>query len=502
MKIKRIIFKYRYGLGAIAIILANFFLRFHELGIKPTWYTDEGSTLNVDWNLIHGQLRYLEIKYTFIPHLPLFYFLSSFFVVIFGKTILAIRLFANICIIASMSIAYFTGKELGGKRFGLSSVAILFVFSAFFITARYALLSSLNVLEISLVAFFSIKYIKTEDEKWIRWLAFVLACALMTEAYLWGMVIVLPVLLWPHKKKLLAESATLSVLPLFIFFVVMIIISGKGFINDMSFYYFSRFFSNLNYSAYSPAEKLANIFNFWVGHGFWNFAGPIGLFFIPGKKVKRLIIILFLLIAMPIFSFVSLSFLIRNQVLFMYLASFGAVSLIFWLCALLLRKFDLLGKFSRYFIIAIFSLAVIKSFQSQIADDYGFSMNYNDFLWETGWTDSTVSFLNRNAGPDDYIISTNDNFVHLLNSKVANMAQAIAYQGMESSIYSPKFIDKERFYSDISIEKAKFVIFDKDYEKFFITDEPNIVKAFSDIDSWPTVFEAGHYTVKQNPAIR
>jgi 4-amino-4-deoxy-L-arabinose transferase-like glycosyltransferase len=500
MEIKKTIFRYKYSLVALAIISANLFLRLHEIGIRPVWYTDEGSALNVTWNLLHGQLRYLELKMYFIPHLPLFYLLSSLFVLIFGKTILAIRLFANICIIASISIAYFIGKEMGGKKFGLASVSVLSVFSIFFLTARYAFLSSLDVLEIALIILFSVKYLKTENEKWIRYLSFALACAFLSEIYLWGMAIVLPLFLWPKKRKLLAKSLLITAFPVFLFFAAMAVIGGKGFVNDINFYYFARIFSNLD-STYSPAEKLANISSYWAGFYFWNLAGPIGLFFVSDKKIRKIFIILFLVIFIPILSFVSLSFLMRNQVLFMYLTAFGSVSLIFWSYSWLLRRLNLLGKFSRYVIMAVFLLAVLKTFQFQILDDYAFSTEYNDHVQEMIWINSTVSFLNNNSSQDDYVISTGDSFVHLLNSKIASIAQVTAYQGMGNSIYSPKYLDKSRFYSDISIKKAKFIIYDKEFEKFFNTDEPNIVKAINSMSNWPTVFEAGHYIIKQNPAI-
>jgi hypothetical protein len=490
--------KYKYGLTAAAIIALGFFLHLHDLGTKPLWYSDEGSELNVDWNLIHGQLRYLELKFNFIPHLLLFYAFSSFFVILLGKTIFAIRLFASICIVASISIAYFTGKEMGGKKAGLLVVAVLFVFSSFFITARFAYLSSLDVLEISLVIFFSVKYLKTKNEKWIYYLSFALASAFLTEVYLWGMSIVLPLLLWPQKKKLLAKSLAIAFSPVALFFATMLVLGGKGFVDDIKYYYLIRIFSKSNFPV-SPATRFAIILKSWVAACFWNFAGPIGLFFIPDKKTKRLFLALFLTIIIPVMSFISLSFLIRNQSLFMYLASFGSVFLILWSYSLIIKKFNLLGKFSRYAMLVAFLLIVLKSFQQEIYDNYNFFINYQKNE-EFGLINATASFINENTTPDDYVIVSSDLFVHLLNPKVSNIYQATAYMGMGNSIYSPKYLYKERFYSDLSIEKAKFIIYDDDLKTFFSADEPNITKTFdSVIAKWPLAFMSGHYQIRQNP---
>jgi 4-amino-4-deoxy-L-arabinose transferase-like glycosyltransferase len=501
MGLGKIISKNKYAISASLIILMAVFLFLNNLATKPIWYSDEGSALNVDWNLIHGQLRYLEISFNFIPHLPLFYLLSSLFVLFFGKTILAIRLFSGVCAISSIGIAYFIGKEIKGKLFGLASMAVLFVFSCFFITARYALPSSLDTLEIALVILFSIKYQKTENQKWMRYLSLVLSAALLTDVYLWGMTVVLPLLLWPRKKKLLAKSLAIVFFPFLIFFAVMLAIGGKGFINDIKYYYFVRIFSKSDFTV-SPAVRIGNILKSWSSPFFWNCAGPIGLLFIPDKKIKKLFIILFLAITIPIFSFISMSFVIRNQILFMYLVSFGAVSLIFWAYFLMVRKFNLLGKLSKYAMLAIFFLAVIKSFQISLREDYGFYFNYNLHNREAGIISAITSYLNENAGPNDYVLTCDDSIFHLLNARVANIAQATAYQGMKNSIYSPEYVDKNRFYSDISIKKAKFAVYDEDLRIFYSVDEPNIVKAFEGISDWPVVLESGHYKIKKNPDMK
>jgi 4-amino-4-deoxy-L-arabinose transferase-like glycosyltransferase len=493
--------KYKYGMAAAAIILFGFILHLNNLGIHPRWYSDEGSILNISWNLIHGQARYFEMKQTFVPHFPLFYLLGGFFILLFGKTIFAIRLLAIILVTASVSVSYFIGKEIKNKKVGLLIVFVLTIFPCFFITARYAFFSTLGLLELSLVILFSLKYINTGKEKWIYYLSVVLSLVFVSEIYLWGLAIVLPLLLWEKNKKLLLKALALIFVPLAVFFIIMLIFSGKNFLDDIQFYFFRRVFIPQKANS-EPIQRLLAIFKLWFSFtsNYWGYIGPIGLFFIENKKIRSLFIFLFIVVLVPIFSFISMSFLLRNQILVVFLSLFGVIFLMLKVYPYIHKLFQPVGKIAYYCVIILLSLIVAKTILLYLADDLVFLGDTQTNAEEMTFASATANYLNSNSVSSDLVVTSNDIFSHLIKARVSNIYMTTAFDGLDNSVYMPQLINRDRYYSDLSLDKAKFLVYDNEMETFLKTDEPNIVIELQKAIEWPLVYQMGHYDIRLNPA--
>ena len=63
----------KYMIAFIVIILLSIFLRFINLETVPTWDFDEGYNMRYSYDLLNGEILWFAIKYTFIPHPPLFF---------------------------------------------------------------------------------------------------------------------------------------------------------------------------------------------------------------------------------------------------------------------------------------------------------------------------------------------------------------------------------------------------------------------------------------------
>ncbi len=75
----------------VLILLLAIFLRFYDLGINPGWYSDEGSYMDISWNLANGELRVFALDNPFVPHPPLFFIIGGILLKFLGNDIVVLK---------------------------------------------------------------------------------------------------------------------------------------------------------------------------------------------------------------------------------------------------------------------------------------------------------------------------------------------------------------------------------------------------------------------------
>jgi hypothetical protein len=504
MNIKVFISKNKIGIFLFFLVALNIFLRVYKLNIRPVWYGDEGSNLEIAWNLIHGKLVYLAYDYTFLPHLPLFFLLAGIFALLFGHTILAIRLFAVLCVTIVTVLLYFLGKEVRDKKTGVLASLIFTILYAVLLFSRYAFFPNLLVLEITLVALFSVKYLKTKEEKWLWGVTASLATISLSEVYVYAIFLVLPFLLWQDKKKLLRYLA-FSLTPLAIFILAMLILKSQSFIADGKYYFIYRY-ALPNNPHENPLLDYFRLMKMWMTGGtLWGSLGFLGLFLIKDKKIRWLIGSIALITFLSVLAPNLRSFFARNLLIVYPFAALGAALLVQKIFELVMVFFNA-GKKS--FLKAALAIIFISfTFKTDILSDIRFfgpkpysttqDLSYYDL--NVADVKAASNFINENTEKDELVIAP-DQFAPMIQAKMANFFQATAFDGIENDIYSPRFIDKRRFLFNASLKDSKYLILEEESLVKWGNDVPTLRPSIEDVFQWPIVFSSKNYEIRENPS--
>jgi hypothetical protein len=500
-KVSNFIGKYRFEIGAFLIAVSCLVLKLIDLNIKPSWFIDEGSNLEIAWSLVHGHPQYLTYTYLFIPHFPLFFLASGIFLLFFGKSILVLRIFTTLCVfIASLSV-FLIGKEIKNKKMGVLACLFFCFLYENMLFPRYALSANFSVLLLSFMALFSIKYIKTGRERWIYWAALMTSFLFFTEIYLWGIIVIFPYLLW-NKKKTLFKCILISVGPIFVFFILMLFFVNPDFINDIKFYFLERVLNK-----HKPSFVLLLTFFTWISASIFNPLGIAGIFFIKNRKIKFLFLIAFFVVIVPLFLNEP-GFFGRNRILNTFFVAIGLAFFIEKIYSLFQDSIICtlrLNKTFSYFFMVLITLVI---FSGELQKDLQVTLSNSDpMLKEIDLTLENkarldvAKFINQNTNPSDLVIASDD-LAYLIKARTTNIFQVALFENIESDIYSPKFFDKKRFYFEIPLNKVKYYVENKYEINIWKKNINNIMSGLVEkAEAWPIEKEAEALVVHRNPSL-
>ncbi len=114
-----------YRVLVVATLLAGFFLRVWRLGVQSLWYDETVSAY------LAGQPLHALIHHTSLDiHPPLYYALLRFWTLLAGRSEFSLGFFSVIFGWLHIPLVYLLGKEVGGKKLGVLSAAVI-AFSTF-----------------------------------------------------------------------------------------------------------------------------------------------------------------------------------------------------------------------------------------------------------------------------------------------------------------------------------------------------------------------------------
>ncbi len=108
---------------AVGILLIYFLTRLLRIGLMGEYFDyDEGTYLMMARLINHGYLPYRDI---FAVHPPLYYYLLTLWLRIFGDSYIIGRLLSVLLGLISITLAYLTGRELKDRKLGLAFALLL-----------------------------------------------------------------------------------------------------------------------------------------------------------------------------------------------------------------------------------------------------------------------------------------------------------------------------------------------------------------------------------------
>lgn len=474
------------------ILILVLLTRFWNLNSSPGWFPDEGVDLNIAWNLLHGKAQLFSISYPFVPHPPLFFVTSFLPIIIFGKSILAVRFVSALCGVVNVYLVFLLAREIFGDWKKASLAALIYVFLPLeWGNTRYGISYELLLSFATAFLYHFFKFLRTKDDSSIGWAS--LFCGLASITSYLGLVLIPLVIFLAYlkAKRRIVWTVLVSCAPfvLYVLFVFSVMHLGR------------EFFYDLRYSLTRPGGEgggsgVIGYFGTLLGTSAFVLIGLPGIFLI--KNNYRVIV-------PAVFLFLAIiEYKIKATTFFSY--PFTAIGL----SAVLFTVFgyiDSLPKKNRWLALAAGSLAAIALFVyptakviKAIAVKGYFGFSQERFFAPNSLADSkdVANFINSKSTKDDVIMAS-PHFSSLLNSKTIDPVISTVYQGYDTVNFSANF-PKERFVYNSSLFNVKYAVVDKFTTGWFAF-QPNVREAVLEKfwNYWPVVYQKGEYKVYRNP---
>lgn len=525
----------KYIVALSLITLLSILFRFYNLGVIPGWDFDEGYNMRYSFDLLNGEILWFSIKYTFLPHPPLFFLAYALVIKYLGVGVYTIRLLTAFYGVATTLLLYFVGKEVFNPKVGLIASFIYAVTPEVVFWNRLGYANNQLILISTLAFYFIYRYSKTLDGRYLYLGCFSAGLSVITEYTGILNVAAIAVFLYIYHRENTFKAVVISLIPLALLFVFMLYHSPEYFLFDVN-YQFNRFLSPLKISLglfslffifklrrvisdfYRPIADSLNqdvliyavvisltVFqvsesSFWDATTFLFATGVAGLCFVPSflieKEKERRLLLLFLL-----FNAMSMLILNRADHMTMVIYPFVSIAIASMLHTVyeksvleipwILRRFKIKLPKKILFIASFYALFISLCFSTYI-----FVLGNNISSEHLGNDFAVAEYVNQRTSQEDLVLTYSWMFPLIHNARVSLLTQSMAYEEIPIAYYSGNF-PKDRFAFNTSYTRAKFLIASNGTMEW-ILNETGSKEVVSYLESWDKTNVSG-FLVYRNP---
>lgn len=522
-------------LALVVVILLSIILRFHNLETVPKWDFDEGYNMRYSYDLLQGKLLWFAIKYTFIPHPPLFILAYALVIKLLGVGVYTIRLLTASYGVLTTIILYYAGRELFNPKVGLIASFIYASAPEVVFWNRIGFANNQLILLSAIAFYFLARYSKTLEPIHLYLSCLFTGLSIATEYTGLSNLIALAIYLRIYHRRDTLKAVALSLLPMLLMFAFMLYHNPGYFLFDVK-YQLNRFLPpekigigllaaymlyrsrRLIADYYRPISYLMNqdsliyvavasLFSlyvressFWEGLTFLFFMSIFGLcfqpsFLIPKEKERRLLL-LFLLS-----NLLSLVALGRVDHMTMVLYPFASVAIAGMLWSVyekslaeppwILRKTNPLRYRKLAVALSFYPLLIMPCLSTYLFLLGNTSIQHLE-------RDQLVSdYLNQHAGAGDLVLIYSWMFPQIKQATVGLLTQSMAYEGVSVAYYAGDF-PKDRFEFNTSYKKARLLV---GYEGIldWVYNETHSNETVTYLGNWSKT-NISDFTIYQNPA--
>ncbi len=529
------------ALCLLAILAVGAAFRFWSLGTLPHWDFDEGVNLDIADNLANGRMQWAALRYSFIPHPPLFFIVAAAAVNVFGSELVVVRGLCAFLGVLSTLLLYLIGRDMFDERTGLAASLLYAVYPSAVYFSRVGYANNLLCFLALLGLWFFVKYLQEKRKHWLYLLSAAAGLSAVTELLGACVIAAFIVLFWRHDRKNTWLVAAVSSSFVAAFFSYMLLVMPDAFIGDLVFS-FGRFsliaalciiaavllapqrrrlrwlrdaivriyapvFSEIERSAllyYVLASGLILLFPpsdglFYRGFDGLEFylLGSVGFIFIRDKEKRSI------LLAFALAFLVALLGLNRSDHMLIPLYPFLSIAVAF----LALRAFDSaygwLKKLTKNGTHALALSLVLVSSPIALNVCYDAGMFFGG-MWITAEDvqarAAIVDYINGNVKEDDFVI-VDGHMTRQVRCRSAVFIQAAAYDGAAIEYMRPDY-GEGRFLFNCSYRNARFIVLPKDaYSELMAnTAEKQWLHGFfADLEDWQYE-DIGGMRIYTNPA--
>ncbi|MDD5111990.1 MAG: glycosyltransferase family 39 protein [Candidatus Altiarchaeota archaeon] len=485
----------KHMLALIAIVLLSIVFRFYKLGTVPVWDFDEGYNMRYAYDLLQGQILWFAIKYTFIPHPPLFFMAYAPIIHYFGAGVYNLRALTAFYGVLTTIVIYITGRRMFNPPIGLIGAFIYAATPEVVFWNRIGFANNQFILLSALSLYFIHTYSKTGKE--IHLIAGSLSIGLSVITEYTGLFNLAAAAVYLHRYHpgKAARMAAVSLLPTAILFAFMLCHSPGYFLFDAA-YQLHRFFSPLKITAglialiaayklkdiansfYSPIARSINedimifvvvisLTSFYATEdAFWHattFLFTMSFFglcvrplFLMDEGRERALLMLFL--AGSVLSMLALDRADHMTMVIYPHASIALASLLYSTYgktktegSFIIRKLKLKPSNNALLAACFYPLAVSACLTTYLFIIGGIPGQQVEQVRQI------TDYINGQTNDGDLVLTYSWMFPLITNARVGLITQSIAYDGIPIAYYSGDF-PKDRFSFNTSYARAKFIV--------------------------------------------
>lgn len=492
-------------IGLVFVVLAAIAVRFMRLSTIPAWYTDEGFYLNVAWNIAHGRWEIFGVRdWTFVsplsPTPPLFHLMLAPLLLIFGKTILVLRVVSASFGVATVLLLFLVGRRLFQSTLaGLLPAAVYAVTPVIVTNNRWGLPQ--NLVGFFLLSSFALLWAHREQPTKRRTLLLGLAAAALAFLTTFTVIhffLVIAILLWPIYRWRSLLFALLSVTPLVITLSIRAAIVPQAFVADLRM--LPEALRALGDSqGLPPFIALLKGVQEFFSRNFFFILSCIGVYFIRPQILRRVLFVTLVVVIPPF---------LQQRTGFM---NFFYPALIF--TPLLLLGLGGIAQACRFsgpfsfkvgrawilFLVCGYSLVLlvqtIAGIRTGLLASYAAKLAYI-FQPAVSAQRTVGQYLNSQRAHDAFIIAPN-NLNWQLKSRTADISWVACY---EYRIRFPNLWD-ERFALPMGARDALYIVEDRLFpgDASVCAQYRPQIRSIIKTELWPMVFTADRFAVYRNP---
>jgi len=488
----------------LAVVLAlAAYLRLVNVGAIPGIYTDEGTHLDIAFNLLDGQIRYLAISQSTLlfAKLPLFDLLLALLLRLFGGGIITLRTLSGVLGVLTVLLMYVVIDNLQNDPYlPLLAALVLAVFPDAVLYSRFGFSYNLLCPLVLMALWGLVKYARSENTRWLILAAGCIGIGAMSDLIMLSFSLPMILVILTQRRRDILLALLLIALPLAIYAGVMLIIVSGAFLFDLS-YTLTRvgrqtLWAQITTLALNIVTLLSNV---------WLTLGLVGLVTLRERTLRGLSLLLLLpvLVVGRSVALHGLSF--YYMIPFLPLLALGMAALIragIPLIAELISESTqrlvqhrltmfvcmVLASVAAALPFVMFTLLTIQNVR------HGWTTNIDPFLVSIADAKAVADYVNAQTQPGDVVIAS-PAVAWLIDADTADFQMVAAYDG-QATPHLPGDVPTDRWTFEAGIEAADYVIIDNLWRNWAALHIPLAfdVMVLADED-WELLFSSGEVAV-------
>lgn len=497
---------------AILLVLAlAAALRFPDLASKPGWYTDEGTLIVAAEALNEGAWNYLGLSDSILiaGRPPLFVAALALAFRLFGTDIGTLRaMTAGLGLVTALSLILVPAGLMGkrGRAIGLLAGALYAGLPYTVLYNRLGFSYNLPAALMPWILYGSVRYWRSGEKPGL-----LLACGLAGIGFLgelW-MAAVIPfclLLALFRRRRDLLPALVAALLPGLVYIGLMFARYPETFGFDLAFTG-----SRLNFSLLFQVRLVLMNYALLVTGEPWVALGIAGLFLIPERTFRNVALACFGLVFLAVARSVILlgvgayQFMPLAPLVVLGLAAFvyaAGSAMIRWaeeelaaVTALTLPSRRLLGAAAAAFLLGVPLLVVSLGQAEGIMS--GPEAEISWLLVDPEDARAAAVFVNARVDPESVVIAS-PAAGWPIDAHVTDFQVSLAYEGYRTQHF-PTNIPRARFTFDPRVTQARFVIVDRIWDNWALSNVPDMHVIMDEIDGWPLAATIGEFRIYENP---
>ncbi len=490
------------------ILVLAAYLRLHNVADNPGWYSDEGTHLSIAQNLQQGRVQYLAITESFLlfARLPLFEYILSGTIAIFGSSMATLRGLTAAFGILSVLTLYYVVKRIEANVYLALLAAFLFaIYPQAVLYSRFGFSYNLLVPLVLLLTFGLAEYLRN-GQKWALLLAAVcVGIGLISDLIIGSLFLALIVVVIYKNPRDLLWSGPITVMPFGLYALLMLITVPEAFLFDLS-YTLSRLGGT---SLISQIQNAVQNYTILLSQDFWIPAGIIGLFLLPSPYLRFTSLFIF-------FSFIFLtgrtaalhSLSAYYTIPILPLPALGAAALIciavpkMWVMLKTSLEFISYEKLQRGIAGMVIGLIVGLPFAFTLMlllqyTQGQFPTAIDPFLIKPQDAREVAEYIHGHSEDMDIVIAS-PGIAWMLNTRTADFQTSVAADGI-ATVHLPGNLPPQRFAFNPQIHSARYVIVDNLWRNWGVIHIPEVASMLDQLSDWALVFQSGELSVYETP---